>query len=90
MNGIMFDTIIYWLNYIREFFEEDLGTPDIGKKYEVWGYDTYASESYFCGSYDTLKEAKRVMKILERRAWWTQRCKSLRDTFGIKEREDLE
>lgn len=32
------------------------------KHYEVWGWDTFAYEDYFCGSYSTRKEAEEYIK----------------------------
>ena len=29
--------------------------------YEVWGWDTFSSESYFCGRFDTKEEALTVL-----------------------------
>jgi len=33
--------------------------------YEVWGRDTFAGETYFCGRYISRKEASRMSKKYE-------------------------
>lgn len=54
--------------------------------YEVWGWDTFAGESYSCGRYATLAEAQRVMKKQEESV--LSQDKDLRDTFSIQQVTD--
>lgn len=54
--------------------------------YEVWGWDTFAGESYSCGRYATLEEARRVMKKQEESV--LSQDKDLRDTFSIQKVTD--
>lgn len=35
--------------------------------YEVWGWDTFAGEEYFCGRYNTRKEAVKELLKKEKR-----------------------
>lgn len=55
----------------------------MAKKYEVWGYDTFAGEDYLCGTYNTRSEAQRMMRKMERKV--LNQDASLRDTFEILE-----
>lgn len=50
--------------------------------YEVWGYDTFASESYFCGRYSSQSEAQKVLNRHEVKVAKSQDA-ALRDTFSI-------
>ena len=50
--------------------------------YEVWGWDTFSNEEYFCGSFKSLKEAEAEVKRCEKRVAKSQ-DESLRDTFSI-------
>lgn len=56
------------------------------KKYEVWGYDTFANEDYLCGTYNTSSEARRMMQKMVRRVQGQNA--SLRDTFSVVEVEE--
>lgn len=51
--------------------------------YEVWGEDTFASETFQVGSYSDRKAAYNKVKELEESAM-TQ-CESLRDTYWVVE-----
>lgn len=53
----------------------------MSKKYEVWGYDTFAHEDYLCGTYNTRSEAQRMMQKMARRVQGQNA--SLRDTFSV-------
>lgn len=55
----------------------------MSKKYEVWGYDTFAGEDYLCGTYNTRSEAQRMMRKMERKV--LSQDVSLRDTFEVLE-----
>ncbi len=55
----------------------------MSKKYEVWGYDTFAGEDYLCGTYNTRSEAQRMMRKMEHRV--QSQPALLRDTFEILE-----
>ena len=58
----------------------------MSKKYEVWGYDTFARENYLCGTYSTRREAQQMMRKMERRV--QGQSSSLRDSFSILEVTD--
>lgn len=51
--------------------------------YELWGWDTFSSESYFVGLYASNSSANRAMRRKMGKVAATQ-DESLRDTFGIK------
>lgn len=51
--------------------------------YEVWGEDTFASETFLVGNYSDRKSACDKVKELEKSAM-TQ-CESLRDTYWVVE-----
>ena len=55
----------------------------MSKRYEVWGYDTFAGEDYLCGTYGTRSEAQQMLRKMERRV--QSQPASLRDTFEILE-----
>ena len=52
------------------------------KYYEVWGWDTFAGEDYFCGRYLTRQEAIEALRQQERKVEKTQ-DKEIRDTYSI-------
>lgn len=64
--------------------------------YEVWGNDTFANETYFCGRYEDRDKAMKALADAKQDA--LSQTESLRDTFWmtettmgkIKERERLE
>jgi len=58
----------------------------MAKKYEVWGYDTFAREDYLCGTYSTRSEAQQMMRKMERGV--QGQPSSLRDSFSILEVTD--
>lgn len=58
----------------------------MSKKYEVWGYDTFAREDYLCGTYSTRREAQQMMRKMERRV--QGQPSSLRDSFSILVTDD--
>ena len=58
----------------------------MSKRYEVWGYDTFAGEDYLCGTYSTRNEAQQMFRKMERRA--LSQPVSLRDTFEVLEVTD--
>lgn len=55
--------------------------------YEVWGWDTFAGEEYFCGRYTSRELAESVCKKKREDVAKTQ-DKGLRDTFSIVEISD--
>lgn len=57
--------------------------------YEVWGWDTFAGEEYFCGRYNTRKEAVKELLKKEKGVEKTQ-DESIRDTYSILEVTDDE
>ncbi len=57
------------------------------KYYEVWGWDTFAGEDYFCGRYTSYEEAERVIRKKEKEVESTQ-DKELQDVFSIVEITD--
>lgn len=52
--------------------------------YEVWGWDTFSNESYFCGRFTSRKEAEKKCRQCEKEVRRTQSA-DLRDTFSIAE-----
>ena len=64
----------------------NLNSRSMSKKYEVWGYDTFAREDYLCGTYSTRREAQQVMRKMECRV--QGQPSSLRDSFSILEVTD--
>lgn len=52
--------------------------------YELWGWDTFSSESYFCGRYETQAEAE-AEKAREEEETWRHQSEGLRDSYWIKE-----
>lgn len=56
--------------------------------YEVWGWDTFSSHSYPCGSFDTEEEAMAVLKAHEIDC--LDQDEGLRDTFAITKITDEE
>ena len=58
----------------------------MSKKYEVWGYDTFAHEDYLCGTYKTRYEADNMMRNMVRKV--QRQSHSLRDSFSILVTDD--
>lgn len=52
--------------------------------YELWGWDTFSGESYFCGRYETRAEAE-AEKAKEEEETWKHQSEGLRDSYWIKE-----
>lgn len=52
------------------------------KYYEVWGWDTFAGEDYFCGRYLTRQEAVEALLQKEKEVEKTQ-DEEIRDTYSI-------
>lgn len=59
------------------------------KYYEVWGWDTFAGEEYFCGRYNTRQEAVKELSKKEKEVKKTQ-DEGIRDTYSIAEVTDDE
>lgn len=52
--------------------------------YELWGWDTFSSESYFCGRFETRAEAEAEVAREEEETWKHQ-SEGLRDSYWIQE-----
>lgn len=52
--------------------------------YELWGWDTFSSESYFCGRFETRTEAE-AEKTREEEETWKHQSEGLRDSYWIQE-----
>lgn len=57
------------------------------KYYEVWGWDTFAGEDYFCGRYTTRQAAENERRKKEKDVAKTQ-DEEIRDTYSIVEITD--
>lgn len=53
------------------------------KKYELWGHDEFANETFLVGTYDTLKQAKQHLAKCKKEV--EGQDKSMRDSFWIVE-----
>ncbi len=52
--------------------------------YELWGWDTFSSESYFCGRFETRAEAE-AEQAMEEAETWKYQSEGLRDSYWIEE-----
>lgn len=52
--------------------------------YELWGWDIFSSESYFCGRFETRAEAE-AEKTKEEAEIWEHQSEGLRDSYWIQE-----